>query len=380
MRCLSLFGASVLSLAMFSGFAFDTAPVLAQQGFITPCSYAPDCEDSSCASCGDLCGSTCRRSRFFGNVEYMYWQATRNATPYAGTMNRVSGTIGGVPISSSDSYNCNMNNTGYDRNSAFRLNFGYQISNRWDIGFRYTYFSTNGASSVGDPNVDSNLFLANKLDRSLADDILNHDFDDGVVDFASQRIGLDLNIYDLEIRRKLRLASSRFDIRLMGGFRFADIDQTSQIRYQSTDSGNMLSANVDETMGISAAGLRAGGEAYYFLGWRTSVFARGAVSLLFVNSDVYRQDLQLTDSDAGVRSISDSFQDVVPVLELNVGLRWQRGRFYVAGGYDIAHWFDMVQGLDAINQDDVDGATNSYRVERGNLSFDGFFVEAGLVF
>ena len=350
---------------------------------VTACSYVP----KNCAAtdaCPTLLGESCCEDscpgRVFGGMEYLYWQATRDATPFAGTLSRPSGTIHGLPIDSGVSLVSTLRDADYGRNSGFRANIGYRMTDRCDIGFRYTYFYTNGASMLGDPNVDADLVLANRLDRNLANSILDQSFDDGEADFASQRIRLNLNIYDIEIRRRLRLNSQRFGAHFMGGFRFAEIDQASQIIYQNLESGILLRADTDETMDMCAAGLMFGGDVEYQMGWHTSIFARGAVSLLYANFDVSRLDVQTSATEAGVRSISDSFQSFVPVLELNVGVRWQRGRFHAAAGYNVAHWFDMVQGLDAINQDDVDGATNSYRVERSGLSFDGFFAEAGLRF
>ena len=344
---------------------------------VVPVSY------SSCitepASCGDYCQRS-RLSRVFFSLEYLYWQATNDATAYTGTLSRPSGTINGLPISSSASLISTLQDTSYEHNGGFRVNLGYQMSDCWNIGFRYTYFDTSGNSSVGDATVDSNAFLANRLDRSLADDILDTSFDDGETDFASQRTSLDFNTYDIELRRQFRFNSKRLVVGILGGIRFSQIDQASQIRYQNLESGNLLTADTDETMDMHATGLRVGGETHYLLGWNTSIFARGSVALMYANFDVSRRDIQTSATAAGIRSISDNFENVVPVTELNIGVRWQRGRFYVAGGYDIATWFDMAQGMDAINQDDVDGTTNSYRIERGNLSFDGFFAEAGMQF
>lgn len=345
---------------------------------VVACNWIQDTGASGVAyeeSCGDCC-----RGRLFVAMEYMYWQASRDATPYAGTLTRPSGTAGGLPINSSSSLVSQLSDTSYSRTGGFRANIGYMMCDRWDIGFRYTYFYTHGASSLGDPTVDTNSVLANRYDRNLANLILDTSFDDGEVDFASQRLRLDFDTYDIELRRQLCFDSQRLAARVMGGIRFAEIDQVSQISYYSLEGGNLLSADTDETMAMHGAGILAGGEAHYLMGWGTSCFARGAVSLLYANFDVTRTDLQTSATSAGIRSLSDTYQNIVPVVELNVGIRWQRGRFFAAGGYDFANWFNMVQGMDAINQDDVDGTTNSYRLENGSLSFDGLFAEAGMMF
>ena len=334
-------------------------------------------DDCGCASC-DTCCSGC--SRWSVTMQYLDWRASRDVTPYAGTLDRPSGTIQGLPIDTGSSFYSTLFETNYSRSGGLRLDIAYAVHDNWDIGFRYTNFDTSGNSAFGDPTQDTNAYLANRLDRSLANVILDTSFDDGETDFASQHIGINANVYDIEIRRHFRFHSPRVSARMLGGFRFAQIDQDSEIRYQNLESGNLLTADTSEALGMSAAGLYFGGETRCYVGWNTSLFARGAASLLYADFDTSRLDVQTGNTEAGIRSISDSSQKAIPVLELDVGARWQYGRFHVACGYDISTWFNMIQALDAINQDDVDGATNSYRIERGDLTFDGFFAEVGVRF
>ena len=49
------------------------------------------------------------------------------------------------------------------------------------------HFNTSGDSSLGERGMDNDNVWVNLLDRSLADDVLNYNFDDGVADYASQR-------------------------------------------------------------------------------------------------------------------------------------------------------------------------------------------------
>ncbi len=133
-------------------------------------------------------------------------------------------------------------------------------------------------------------------------------------------------------------------------------------------------------MGMSAVGLRAGAEVHYLIGCDFSLFARSAVSLLYADFGVSRLDVQTSATTAGLRSVSVQHRDMIPVTELNVGAHWQNDRYFLSCGYDMAYWFSMVQGLDAIHQDDVDGTRNGYRIERGGLGLDGLLLEGGVQF
>ena len=320
------------------------------------------------------------QGRWMFSMDYLYWKATQDATAYAGTLTALSGAVGGLAINSGVSYSSELQNTVYDNNSGLRVNLGYRMGDCWDVGFRYTHFNTDGFASLGDSSVHTGSVLANRLDHNLANTILNVDFDDGRVDFASQRIHLNFDNYDLELRRQLCFRSQRLAVHVMGGIRFSQIDQLSQIRYQYLNSETLLTADTNESVDMSAAGLRAGAEAHYLVGWNTSLFARGAVALMYGDFDITRRDVQTNATAAGVRSVTNNFYNTLPVVDLNVGVRWQRGRFYVVGGYDMSTWFDMPQGIDPIHQDDVDGSANAYRINRGNLSLSGFFAEAGVRF
>lgn len=363
------------------------AEVVALRHMLDQAMVSNHASSGGCATC-NVCPHPCRKScgpesccgGLFVTADYLYWRATQNATPYAGSASHPSGSIDDLPINSGASLTSELVDTRYDRNSAFRINFGYMMSDCWDIGFRYTYFRTNGFSSLGDASLDTDSVLANRLDRNLANLVLDSTFDDGYVDFASQSISLRYSTYDLELGRYLRLNSRRLAVRALGGFRFAEINQNSQITYQSISGNSFLTSDTTESIGMSAWGLRVGGETHYLVGWGFSAFARGYASLLYADFDTQRIDLQKSSTAAGIRDITDGFQHLVPVAELNLGLRWQRGGFYVAGGYDMANWFNMVQGIDATLQDDVDGTSNNYRIDRRDLSLDGFFVEAGLLF
>lgn len=363
--------AQVVSLRQTLDAAMASNPIAPEA-----CTTCGGCSRPVCKSCGP---ETCAGGLFITG-DYLYLRATQNATPYAGSVLRPTGTIDNLPINANASLTSELLDTRYDRHSAFRIHLGYMLPSCWDFGVRYTYFRTTGNSTLGDPTLDSDAVLANRLDRNMANLVVNANFDDGYCDFAAQALSLRYSTYDLELGRYLQLNSRRLAVRALGGFRFAEINQVSRINYVNIENNGYFSADTDETMWMTAWGMRAGAEAHYLVGWGFSVFARGSGSLMYADFDTSRIDLQKTPTSVGIRTITDGFQHMVPVAELNLGARWQYGGFYISGGYDMINWFNMVQGIDATLQDDVDGTSNNYRIDRRSLGLDGFFVETGLLF
>ena len=251
-----------------------------------------------------------------------------------------------------------------------------------DVLFRFTYFHNEGAQQVGDPTVDSDTIFANLLDRSLANRRLNRNFDDGRADFAQEHIELQYSVYDLELGRTF--GSSALSVRPFGGFRFAEIRQDVRVRYENFTAPDELDTyELASDVDMTAWGIRLGGQLNYGLfDTGLSIFGRGAGSLMLADFRVQRIDVA-TDQPAGIsepREYRHSYNSVVPQLELAVGLRYDRGCFFVAAGYEVAYWFNMYQHLDIVGYDDVDGSTSPIRADRGALGFDGFFVNAGVTF
>ena len=90
----------------------------------------------------------------------------------------------------------------------------------------------------------------------------------------------------------------------------------------------------------------------------------------------YNQSLDRTQT----RFHRQSYNVVVPQAELAIGLRYARGPFFATAGYEITHWFNMYQHFDVPGWDDIDGLTSPVRADRGDLSLDGLFLNAGFTF
>jgi len=305
-------------------------------------------------------------------AEYLNWRSHRSSLPFAGLL-----TFG-----ANGSYDSELVETEFGRDSGFRFSVGRRSVDRWDVVFRYTFFQNSGATAVGDPTVDSDAIFCNLMDRSLADRRVDRNLDDGRADAARESISLDHFVYDLEFGRTLDFCG--LSVRPFGGFRFAEIKQSASVLYQNfTPPAELDTYGIESDVDMTAWGIRGGGQVSHALfDCGLSLFGRGAASLMLADFRVQRTDVA-TDQPSGIaesRRHRHGYQAIVPQAELAAGLRYDYGRFFIAAGYELSYWFGMYQHLDVVGHDDVDDTTTPVRADRGDLSFDGWFVDAGLMF
>ncbi len=326
------------------------------------------------------CNTSCYSSPgWYASGQFLSWKARRSTTAYAGNLSPVTGP----GINAGDSYSNSLIETNYDRDPGFRLRMGYVTENRWDIGLQYTYFNSNGASAVGDPTMDSDSVFTNLGDRSLYDDAgLNGDFEDGIVDFAQETISVRYNVFDVVMGRWVNL-NHGFALRFIGGLRFAEINQASNVTYANLEAAADLDQyNLDRRVTMKAWGFTTGGEVHWGLGDSgLSIFTRGQLSMLRADFDLSRLDVANNlSSDIAIRGDRLETTKIVPVMELALGGRYEYNGFYVGVGYEFANWFNMLQDLDRVGYDDINDETTPVRADRGDLTFDGWFVEAGVTY
>src|SRR5262249_40039960 len=103
------------------------------------------------------------------------------------------------------------------------------------------------------------------------------------------------------------------------------------------------------------------------------LYLRGSASLL-----TGRFRLRNTETANGfpIVDVSERFTRVVPMLDMGVGLCFQKGGWRVSLGYEFLNWFNMVDGSDFV--DDAHPAKLARPV--GNLGFDGVVILTELSF
>jgi hypothetical protein len=315
---------------------------------------------------------------FFGFVDYLHWRAHRNTAPFSGTITFITDQ----PNVDTGSYSIVAADSEYDWDSGWRLAVGVKMG-AMEIGFQYTSFDTNGSLSLGDPANDVDLTHANLLDRSLVDEAsLNGLFDDGIVDAASQSISIDYDVYDIWMGTEYKTCDY-LALKPFIGFRYADISQSETVLYTNTEPGEIApdtdTYDLTRTTDLKGYGLRGGLAAESNL-CGLGFFARSAVSLLYTEFDTLRTDAAFNQSagDVEIRSWANNFNTVTPVLEVAAGVSFSYHNFTLAGGYEFTHWFNIQEHADVPGWDDVDEETPNYRPDRGDISFDGFFIRAGV--
>jgi hypothetical protein len=315
------------------------------------------------------------------HFDWLHLQPRRSPTPYAGTL------VPAAPDNDDDvsfSQETILHETNYSDDDGFRFGIGWLTADCWDVSFDYTNFTGDGASAVNPDGIGSDNVFANFLDREMADDGLDEDFDDGVVDFAQEDLSLQYDLYDLSIGRFYR-PTGGLTMRAFGGLRGAEIRQDSAIQYRDFDGDDDL-ASIVRTIDMDGVGLRFGGQAIWNVIGGLSVSGRAATSFVYGDFNVTRTERQVDPDDAEIDTWRYYYehQKVVPALELALGVRWDHGPFFVGFGYEVTHWFGLYQDLDipgygADDDDDSDMDTVPIRSDRGDLTLDGWYAEGGFI-
>lgn len=326
----------------------EQAPAIApsdaysEQAEKTGWSETPFLDDAAAArSCG-CCGPG-----WYVQADYLNWEPHRTGLGVA-----ILDPAGlGVPSSGGA-----VQALALGRDSGLRVALGRRTVTGWDVGFRYTHFSTDNHLTFA-PGGGQVLALLS----SPASGLTNADSVDATA-------GLELNVYDLEAGRWLRFGDS-VSSRVSLGLRYAQIDQHLQARY---DGGFFSNGVVDAPTAFEGFGGRLAGAVYWDLAGGFSVFGDLGLSLLAgeLRSDRYEENFGTTVVDA-----TNELEQVIPVVELSVGGAWSRGPWTLAAGYELSNWFNVATTtnfVDNFNGGSLDAGTS-------DLGFDGFFLRLAYV-
>jgi hypothetical protein len=318
----------------------------------------------------------CRSGGFIFSIEYLRWITRQTNSPFGGILTDISGgaLVGSSVIAGVDAR--------HDWDNGIRIGLGFRTAGGWDFGIRYTGYEGAGSRTIGDFTLNSDGIFANLLDRSLADDLdLNGLFDEGIVDFAAQRVKTVLDIWDLSIGRSFNPADN-FELSVASGLRIARLDQDSTTFYGNLEgAADLDSAATLQSFRMDGVGVRFGLDTAYHFGSSGLAIVSGAgLSLLYAEFDITRVDVQINRSlaEVGVRGITVEEDGVVPIVEAKLGLHYSADRFSVGVGYDFANWFNVRRQVDVPGYDDVNDTTSNYRTDNGSVSFDGWYFLAGV--
>lgn len=316
---------------------------------------------------------------------YVSWRTRRGEhQPFGGTIQRddLPSDISGFSVDS-DSFCVGAKSAEFDCDHGFRLGIGLSPwdNEPWEFFFRYTYFHSDGSKRIGQSESDEDNVWENMIDRSLADNAsLNGEFDDGEVDQAQEWLDIKYNAVDLECRGFHQF--SKLKCNYFGGLRYACLNFDQDVRYINYEGSNDIDT-YDAALRSEMAGwgMRGGCELEYPIFMNgLNIFGRAALSVLVSCFEVSRTDLAYndTENDVEMRKYRHDFSAMTPNLEAGIGLSYQWNEWWFRAGYEFIHWFNADRQFDYSGWDDVDGNTAQVRITPHDISFDGWFIEAGV--
>jgi len=322
----------------------QTAPPAAPENgpmlFSTHCDHAFDSDDG--AACAPA-------NRFFVEADYLLLRPIRRDMDYAIT----SPSAAGVSIGT-------INSVEWSTESGVRIGAGWLLPEEgWDLASYYTYFHSNANNGARAP-AGGTLFAT-----------MTHPGGIDQVDSALATASLNYNVLDVELGRALTIGSNT-SIRFFGGGRFAWIDQSMGVFYDGLDANHAFAGS---SINFDGAGVRVGAEGRLNLPRGFCAYARCAGSLLAGDFRTNRLETNAGGSIVNV-DIGESFDKIVPVAEVGIGVGWEYRNFSLRAGYEFTNWFGLVDLPDFV--DDV--AQGKFIRRTSDLSLDGLIVQACLRF
>lgn len=304
------------------------------------------CSPIDCITC-----NTCNNGppAILASAEYILFRARRRANDYVIADPNNNLTPEGV-----------IRNVPYDTDSGFRGSLGYRPGGSpWEFMLTYTYLRNGNDRDTVAPA--GGLLYPTLTRPGLVDD----------AQFAVGSASLTLNVYDLETMRHFTIDES-FTMRFGMGARYADMDQTLQAAYFG---GTANAAAVRSRVSFDGAGVTVGGQGDWVFWRNLRFFGRGRASLLMCDFNNTLVETNNAGQTVNV-NVTESYRQVVPVLELASGVAWEYRNMRLAVGYEIANWFNVVDSPTFID----DFSEGKLGRRQSDLGIEGIFAQFGLVF
>ncbi len=280
------------------------------------------------------------------SVDYLNWDVRQRGTDFAIT------TVGSEDVGPGPGPGA-VHNLGLDRNSGVRTRLGYRTSAAWELVLGYTYYETSGADSAVEPA--GGTLWATRSHPAWYEEATTAD--------ASGEF--TYNVFDLEARYPV-IRTCPVTVQIFGGLRWADIDQAFRVAY---DGRFFRDGQFSDVSGLTAFGLRLGGEGQWHLNPSWSLFGSAAGSILHgrFHSALLQTDVGGAETIVDVR---DDYEQAVPAIDAAAGVAWTRGPWEIRAGYELTDWFNLA---------DRSMFTDSqlvavYGPQSQDVLLDGFFI------
>lgn len=295
-----------------------------------------------CTECFPMTAE-CHPGGFYFGAEYLYMRARRRNLDFA-VVDQIDDGLPQGSIISAD----------WEPNSGYRLGGGYRLPGEgWQIGAEYTYFHASDDRQATAPT--NGLLYATQM---------NPAFSDGEATSATASSNLNYNVVDVMLGREFNV-SKRMTMGLYGGGRFASIDQKRITTYLGTDVGNSTVSNPQD---FDGSGLTAATTGHVRLFPSLSLFAKAGGSILYGQTTTSYNE---TNTLGANTSISENYEQLVPVIEAAIGLSYHWRFMELTLGYQMINWFDLVD-----QRSFTDGLLESKTADSsGSLTLDGLFLQ-----
>lgn len=225
-------------------------------------------------------------------------------------------------------------------NPGFRIGGDMALSQHASIAASYTYFESDGSSSVGPPTVNGVVGVV-----------------DSLVHFPGLNLGasttgltarneFDYQLADLEYRTRLR-QGDRYWINGGLGLRYGQLEQ------DFSQTGEFLSGQIDtrSTVDFNGGGMKLALDGGRNIGSRGfSLYGRTSLSPM---AGSFRSSYSMYNPDLDSTYVQANWNDqrITTLLDYEVGLAWTgpRGRWRFAAGYTQSFWFNAVTTSDYID-------------------------------
>jgi hypothetical protein len=275
------------------------------------------------------------------DVDLLYWQAQENGLALAAENRTIY--------------------PDFDWDPGFRLGCGYLFKrDSWEVELVFTHFHAHLSEDV-----KGNLtpFWINPLFFE------SH----GVVNQADVKWRLHFGEFDLIFKNKIR-ASSQVDFTSYLGTRVACIRQKYRLTYYGGDlfpGGEDLVTTKNKFLG---AGLVMGSHCDWILGKGWQLYTAGAASLLYGEFYVHQGEY----ADVGVKkrlSLHRTFFATAPVIDLTLGISWEKGMWNLHLGWEEHYFFGQNQWVRLVGDQQF-----TYVSNLGDLSLHGVVFGAAVNF
>jgi hypothetical protein len=231
---------------------------------------------------------------------------------------------------------------------------GYQCANGWQFGVGYTAFQTTAFGSAEDG--------AGTLYATRSHPDLNRRA--GQADANSS---FNMNVFDLEVRNSIHLGQ-RASLTLLGSFRWADFGQEFDVTYSGIDFP--ASGTVTSLTDNHAFGLRIGADGRWDATDHLYLLGGAETSILYSETSI---SLNETDGPATIVSITDSYEQVLPVLGARIAGGGQYGKLNVELGYEMQTWFDLGDRMSFLDDQHLGVFSHSNQT----VLMHGFYLRVG---